>query len=170
MLSFVLFGFIALGFLAAPGSAQVDCTGLPDGSYGYGCLSYTKCENGRGTIINCPIPGFAYDWRTGECEPAVTVPPPCGSIDNNCTGHADGRYAILPECTYYYTCNNQIFFGANPCNNQNQNDLRYDEDEDVCNWVWAVRPPCGTAPPRSRPQPKEQHEPQLANMRRFRNP
>jgi len=170
MFHVVLFGFIAVGFLAAPGSAQVDCTGLPDGAYGSGCLSYTRCEGGRGTVVNCQVPGYAYDWRTESCEPWSTVPPPCGSIDNNCTGFEDGRYAIKPDCLYYYTCNGGIFFGSNPCNAPNQSDLRFDEDEDSCNWFWAVPPPCGTAPPRSQPQPKKKQQPQLANMRRFRNP
>jgi len=171
MLGLVLFSLIAVGF-PEPGLAQINCTGLEDGSYGAGCVSYTKCEDERGTIVNCQVPGFAYDWRTGACEPWSTVPPPCGSIDNNCTGLADGRYAIKPDCVFYYTCNNQIFFGTNPCNNVDigQTDLRFDEDQQVCNWVWAIPPPCGTAPPRAkRPQPKEQQVPQLANMKRFRN-
>jgi len=170
MLNVVLFSVIAAGFLAVSSDAQISCVGMPDGVYGTGCLSYTLCQGGSGTIVNCPIPGFAFDWGTEQCEPWSTVPPPCGSIDNNCTHHADGRYAIMPDCTYYYTCNNQIFFGSNPCNSPNQNDLRFDEEEQVCNWVWAIPPPCGTAPPRAKPKSRAQQVPQLANARRFRMP
>jgi len=126
--------------------AQIDCTNSPDGSYGTGCQSYTKCEGGRGSIVNCNLPNLAYDWRTGQCEPVVTVPPPCGSIDNNCTGYPDRRYPILSfNCTYFYTCINGVFFGANPCNNpENGTLLRFDIDQQVCNWFYDVHPPCGT--------------------------
>ena len=122
-----------------------DCTGLPDGAYGYGCRSYTRCIDGEGTVIEC-VPEYAFNPETGKCEPWDRVPPPCGSSANNCTGYPDGRYPVLPDCTYYYTCSGGIFFGANPCNDPPESgDLVFDYNLQICNWIWSVPPPCGTA-------------------------
>lgn len=126
-------------------SAQVDCSTMPDGAYGFGCRSYTRCIGGEGTVIEC-APEYAFNPDTGMCQPWDLVPPPCGSTENNCTGYPDGRYPVLPDCTYYYTCTNQLFFGANPCNNPPETgDLVFDYALQLCNWYWSVPPPCGTA-------------------------
>jgi len=159
MFAYIVIVLVSLAF--GQTTAQIDCSSVPDGSYGHGCQSYTRCEGGRGVIVDCPLPGSAYDFRTGQCEPAITVPPPCGSVDNNCTGYPDGRYAILPSCTYFYTCVRNTFFGANPCNNPpEQGDLRFDEELEACNWHWAMPPPCG-----SMPQDKA-HEKSLAGLKK----
>jgi hypothetical protein len=132
--------------------AQIDCSTLPDGSYGYGCRSYTKCEGGRGTVVDCPL-GEAYNYLSGNCEPYVLVPPPCGALGNDCNGKPDGRYPILAwNCTYYYTCQDNLFFGSNPCNNPpDTGDLVFDEAMQLCNWRWDVPPPCGTFEGKAKP-------------------
>jgi hypothetical protein len=126
-------------------SCQIDCTGLPDGAYGHGCRSYTDCTGGVATIVDCGI-GEAFNWNTAKCEPYATVPPPCGDTGNDCTGLADGRYAIRAwNCTYFYTCQGGIFFGTNPCNNPPDSGvLVFDEASQQCNWPYNVAPPCGT--------------------------
>jgi len=134
-------------FLVPTCLAQIDCTDLPDGSYGHGCQSYTNCTGGVEHIVNCDLPTFAYDHRTGKCEYTVTVPPPCGSIDNDCSDKTNGRYPILPECLYYFTCINNVFFGSNPCNADPSGTLVFDKELDVCNWPFSVPPPCGTRAP-----------------------
>jgi hypothetical protein len=142
---------ISVASLAVTSLAQDECHGKPDGSYGYGCRSYTRCVNGTGTIIDCPVPDYAYDYRSQQCELASTVPPPCGDMGTDCSNTADGLYPVLPDCKYFYTCNEGQFLGASPCNNPpDQGDLRFDEDLKVCNWIWAVKAPCGTMVPRGR--------------------
>jgi len=138
---------VLLGVAVAPSLAQIDCSNLEDGSYGHGCVSYTRCEGGRGTIVNCQA-GQAFDWRSGVCEPWSIVPPPCGEVDNDCTGREDGKYAIMPTCMYFYTCYLGVFAGTNPCNNPpDQGELRFDETLQTCNYHFAFEPPCGTAEP-----------------------
>jgi len=142
----------SLALFAVPILAQDRCQGLEDGSYGHGCQSYTNCTNGVGRVVDCAT-GFAFDYRTGRCEPWASVPPPCGSIDNNCNGLADGLYPIYPDCMYYYTCSRQAFFGTKPCNPvPDEGDLRFDFDDQSCNWYWAVLPPCGTYVPTDPPE------------------
>lgn len=48
---------------------QIDCTGKPDGAYGSGCRSYTLCEGGKGTIVDCKPFTEAFNHLTGKCEP-----------------------------------------------------------------------------------------------------
>jgi hypothetical protein len=147
----------SFAILAVPVLAQDRCAGLPNGSIiGTGCQSYTNCTNGVGRVVDCPV-GFAFDSRTERCEPWASVPPPCGSIDNDCTGLDDGLYPIfglenIPDCMYYYTCSRQAFFGTKPCNpGLDTGDLRFDLEDQSCNWFWAVLPPCGTYVPTEAP-------------------
>ena len=128
-------------------SAQVDCTDREDGAYDNGCSSYTNCTGGVGEVVICP-PEWAFDHATKQCEPWETCGSPCGSSANNCTGHPDNLYAVQPECKYFYTCQNELFIGAFPCNNPPDiGDLVFDYDMQVCNWDWAVLPPCGSMVP-----------------------
>ena len=60
--------FITYLNLLAEGEAQLECAGLPDGSHGHGCQSYTRCTNGTGVQYDCPLPGLAFDYETGTCE------------------------------------------------------------------------------------------------------
>lgn len=131
--------------MACTALAQINCAGMDDGSYGYGCRSFTKCEGGVGTVVNCDT-GYAFDYRTGDCEPWSTVPGQCGAIDNDCSDHADGLYASqISNCTYFYTCLGGAFLGSNPCNNPpDSGNLVFDEILQVCNFYWDVIPPCGT--------------------------
>ena len=50
--------------------AQIDCSTLPDGVYGIGCMSYTNCTNGQGIVINCE-PDYVFDVQKGYCRPLV---------------------------------------------------------------------------------------------------
>jgi len=142
MWQLILAAFCAV--FIVPSLAQITCEGQPDGAYGHGCQSYTSCKNGTAEVIYCPLPGFAFDHRTGGCEPASIVPPPCGSIGIDCKDLEDARYAVMPDCMYYYTCNAGIFFGSNPCNDPpDQGALVFDYDMQLCNWKRDVLPPCG---------------------------
>jgi len=134
---------VILATVAGPSLAQFSCIGRPDGAYEAGCNSYTRCEGEIATIIDCQV-GFAYDWRSQQCEPWITVPPPCGAIGNDCTGYEDGRYPVMPNCTYFYTCNLGQFFGAGPCNPPGPETLVFDVTEQACNWRFLTPPPCGT--------------------------
>jgi len=142
MLCFLL----ALVAIVADSSlAQIDCTGLPDGAHGWGCRSFTQCTDGKGTVVDCQFPGWAFDHRTGKCEPWDTVLPPCGQTLNNCTDLDDGLYPVLPDCTYFYTCHNGEFLGASPCNSHpTEGELRFDPSLQICNWHYNIPPPCGT--------------------------
>lgn len=59
---------IIYGVFAAGVSAQVDCSTMPDGAYGFGCRSYTRCIGGEGTVIEC-APEYAFNPDTGMCQP-----------------------------------------------------------------------------------------------------
>ncbi|ESO04339.1 hypothetical protein HELRODRAFT_172701 [Helobdella robusta] len=124
---------------------QMDCAGKPDGSYGAGCRSYTACKGGVGTLVTCQ-PDQAYDFDTNQCEPIDSVKPPCGLNSSACIGKPDGRYALQSEqCRWYFTCQEQVYLGANPCNNPPSGTaLVFDEVLGVCNWKYDVSPPCGT--------------------------
>lgn len=138
-------------FLAASSNAQIDCSGLPDGVYGYGCRSYTNCTGGRGYIVDC-APGNVFDVQVGYCRPIADVPPPCGSQED-CTTLQDGRYPVMPDCRYFFTCQEGRFLGTNPCNDPPEiGDLVFDLEMQLCNWKWDVQEPCGiyvppTVPP-----------------------
>lgn len=136
--------------LATSSNAQVDCTGLPDGIYGYGCRSYTNCTGGRGYIVDC-APGFVFDRVAGYCRPIADVPPPCGSQEN-CGTLPDGRYPVMPDCRYFFTCANGVFLGTNPCNDPPEvGDLVFDIAMQLCNWRWDVPEPCGIYVPPTLP-------------------
>jgi hypothetical protein len=62
---------------------------------------------------------------------------------------------------YYYTCSRQAFFGTKPCNSvPDEGDLRFDVEDQSCNWVWAVLEPCGTRLPTEAP-PETSEEPEI---------
>ncbi|ESO04340.1 hypothetical protein HELRODRAFT_172702 [Helobdella robusta] len=124
---------------------QMDCTGFPDGSYGAGCRSYTACKGGVGTLVTCKD-HEAYDYDTKKCERIEDVKPPCGLKSSECINKPNGRYPLMSEqCRWYFTCQNQKYLGANPCNNPPSGTaLVFDKTLDVCNWATQVPPPCGT--------------------------
>merc|ERR1712226_1024942 len=120
--------------------AQVDCRNKPDGVYGWGCRSFTRCEGGRGQQVDCFPPNGVFNPDIGGCDRAENVDPPCG-LRRDCTGLENGRHAdLLLNCTSYYTCLEGTYFGHNPCSAG----LVFDERIDTCNWAYAVPPPCGT--------------------------
>jgi len=140
-------------YLSSVSLAQIDCTGKPDGAYGYGCESYTNCTGGVGHIVDCP-PDYVFDSIVGTCRPIGEVPPPCGSQED-CSALADGRYPVMPDCRYYYTCQGGLYMGSNPCNNPpDTGDLVFDYAMQICNWIWDVAEPCGTYLPPTVPPRK----------------
>jgi hypothetical protein len=140
---FVLLTISCLLCLTGVTWAQIDCTGLADGAYGSGCRSYTNCTNGVGTIVDCSI-DTAFSSITHRCEPLSQVPPPCGQLQD-CSLLANGRYPVMPDCYYFFTCQNGVHMGTNPCNNPPEaTDLVLDVALQLCNWKSAVPPPCGT--------------------------
>lgn len=61
--------FYILACCSAAISGQINCTDKSDGAYGSGCRSYTKCEGGIGTLIDCLLNEEAFNYLTGKCQP-----------------------------------------------------------------------------------------------------
>ncbi|ELU18089.1 hypothetical protein CAPTEDRAFT_207233 [Capitella teleta] len=118
--------------------AQIDCTDLEDGVYGWGCKGYTRCEGGEGTNVDCTPDVFNEEIM--DCDDPENVGPPCG-LFRDCSELEDGMYADLHlNCTAFYTCQDGIFFGHNPCNPGTV----FNEELQVCDFPENVPPPCGT--------------------------
>ena len=128
---------------------QSDCTGLPDGPCCAGCHSYTLCEGGEGTTVDCPLPEWAYNELIGGCDAFEDTPPPCGN-NHNCTGLPDNRYPDMTpgqECESFFTCSDGVSHGVTPCNPPNATEpppLVWDYYQQSCNWRDQTPPPCGT--------------------------
>ncbi|KAK3084186.1 hypothetical protein FSP39_009682, partial [Pinctada imbricata] len=131
---------------------SADCKASPNGNYEIGCRSYVICKNGTGTLHNCPDPpavNTVYNHKTGQCDDPKNVGQPCGEW-RDCTGHPDKRYPdLFNNCTSYYTCFAETFFGHNLCTPG----LVFDSSLQTCNWPQSVPAPCGTKPPKTTPTP-----------------
>lgn len=137
-MQFVL-ALLVLAALYDEVTSQVDCTDLPDGVHGWGCRGYTLCEGGEGTHVDCIFPEV-FNEDIMACDDYLNVAPPCG-VWSDCSGLDDGLYADLTlNCTAYYTCQDEIFLGHNPCSPGTV----FNEELQVCDFPENVAPPCGT--------------------------
>merc|ERR1712227_94597 len=113
------------------------CVGQPDGSVPvYGCVGYTRCEGGEQEYIDC-TPNV-FNPKTLTCDDRANVEPPCG-LNADCSKQKDGKYAA-DECKAYYTCQNGVYLGHNPC----PGGLKFNEKLQICDWEFNLPPPCGT--------------------------
>ncbi|KAK6184324.1 hypothetical protein SNE40_006818 [Patella caerulea] len=135
------FVFVLMVIIPAVVSQSVPstfCVDKDDGVYYPACRRFIKCVNGTVYDTEC-FNGQVLNLKTGNCDDAENVDPPCGRIEN-CTGVPDGRYPNLDlGCTSFHTCKNGTFLGHNFC----PDNLVFNTFNDYCDWSWNTAKPCG---------------------------
>ncbi|KAI0239971.1 hypothetical protein LSAT2_009321 [Lamellibrachia satsuma] len=112
-------------------NAQEDCEGKSNGIHGWGCRSYTICEDGHGERIDC-TPPQVYDAKSQGCKHYKKVGPPCGLV-RSCSGKGTGLFADKKTgCSTFFTCIDGTYIGQNQCNTG----LIFSNARGLCDWPW----------------------------------
>ncbi|XP_071093454.1 uncharacterized protein [Haliotis cracherodii] len=113
--------------------------------YEYTCFGYSVVDEHEViTQIRCNS-SDVFDPSVEKCVTPQIGHWPCADIVD-CSKRADKRYVDIDnkdpsnKCKTYYTCHNGYFYGHNYCPGV----LVFNEEKQYCDWIYDVKPPCGT--------------------------